>query len=184
MRRLLALLIAFALCAGAAYAVDSTAQKKNGNKLPPDQVEMPFLMAPVSKNGDLIGFQYISSRMQAASPQAADQVRLKLAFIQDAFVRDVYRSSVGSPNDPAEVDRAALSERLTAIARRIAGNKNVVKIFFVDIKFGPLHPTLNGTTVQPSSGGDKSAAPGQENGQKSGTQGAPAATGGPATSKP
>jgi len=50
---------------------------------------MPFLIAPMSKDGKLLGYAYISSKLVASSPGATIAVREKLAFIQDAFVRDV-----------------------------------------------------------------------------------------------
>ena len=48
-------------------------------------------------------------------------VRDKLAFIQDAFVRDVNGDAVAKPDDPEKVDMPALEARLLADARKVMG---------------------------------------------------------------
>ncbi len=104
-------------------------------------VEMPFLVAPMSEDGKLIGYAYITSKLVCSSPDAAIAVREKLAFIQDSFVRDVNGRPVSQADDAKAVDRPLLNLRLTADARRIVGDAKVVSMRFVDIKYNPLHPT-------------------------------------------
>jgi hypothetical protein len=107
---------------------------------PGTHVQMPFLIAPVSVGGKLEGYSYISSKLVAATPSASVLIREKLAFIQDAFVRDVNAAPAGKASDPTDVDSAALSARLVADARRIVGAKNVAGIVFTQIQFSPIHP--------------------------------------------
>jgi len=113
---------------------------------PGTKVEMPFLIAPMSKDGKLLGYAYISSRLVASSQSAALVIRDKIAFIQDAFVRDVNAAPVATASDPTAVDAKALSDRLVADARRVVGASRVAQIIFGDgakdtgIKFAPLHP--------------------------------------------
>ena len=45
---------------------------------PGTNVEMPFLMAPMSKDGKLLGYTYITSKLVASSQSAAINVREKL----------------------------------------------------------------------------------------------------------
>ncbi|MBU6297568.1 MAG: hypothetical protein KJS68_04925 [Alphaproteobacteria bacterium] len=107
---------------------------------------MPFLIAPMSQDGKLLGYSYILSKMVASSQSAAIAIRDKLAFIQDAFVRDVNAHPIGESNNPRTVDNTLLNDRLVADARRIVGDDKVVAMVFIDIKFAPLHPgdtTLN-----------------------------------------
>ena len=107
---------------------------------PGTHVGMPFLIAPVAIDGKLAGYAYISSKLVAATPSASVAIREKLAFIQDAFVRDVNAAPVGKASDPKDVDTAQLAVRLVADARRIVGAKNVVTIVFTQIQFAPIHP--------------------------------------------
>jgi len=107
---------------------------------PGTHVEMPFLIAPMSADGKLQGYAYISSKLTTSSPSASVDVREKLAFIQDAFVRDVNAASIGSTADPVTVDRTLLAARLLADARRVVGRAKVVAIAFTQIQFSPLHP--------------------------------------------
>ena len=81
--------VIFGLAANPAAAAEKEA---GGDKAgaPGTNIDMPFLMAPMTgADGNLSGYAYISSRLTATSDASANQVRDKIAFIQDAFVRDV-----------------------------------------------------------------------------------------------
>jgi hypothetical protein len=107
---------------------------------PGTHVEMPFLIAPMSVEGKLTGYSYISSKLVSSSPSASVEIRDQLAFIQDAFVRDVNAAPIGKSSDPQSVDTALLGQRLIADARRVVGQTKVVAITFTQIQFAPLHP--------------------------------------------
>lgn len=122
----------------------SAAGEEEGNGKRPEPgttVEMPFLIAPMSDNGKLLGYAYISSKMVCSSGAAAILVRQKLGFIQDRFVRDVNGKAISLSQDPKTVDKPALNARLTADARSIVGANKIVSMLFVDIKFNPLRPS-------------------------------------------
>ena len=137
MRRLLLLLPLVAAPALAAEKVDD-AKAKGGD--PGTNVAMPFLMAPMNgADGKLTAYAYISTRLTASSPAAVLQVRDKLAFIQDAFVRDVNSVAVTATGDPNNVDIAAVESRLTADARRIIGAPNVKMVTVCTVQVAPLH---------------------------------------------
>jgi hypothetical protein len=130
MRKLAALLLVVSLPA--------LAEEKKEE--PGTHVEMPFLIAPMSADGKLEGYAYISSKLTTSSPGASVEVREKLAFIQDAFVRDVNSAPIALASDPTKVDTRLLTERLVADARKIVGASKVVTISFKQIQFSPLHP--------------------------------------------
>ena len=127
---------------------------------PGTHVEMPFLIAPMNADGKLQGYAYISSKLVASSPAASVEIREKLAFIQDAFVRAVNAGPVNKSADPTSVDTAVLAQRLIAEARRIVGASSVASIVFTRIQFAPIHPspTTEGTVPPPAS---QSTAPAQ-----------------------
>jgi len=135
--RKLAVLAAALILSLPARAAD---EPKTPKEEPGTHVQMPFLIAPMSVDGKLQGYSYISSKLVASTPSASVEIRDKLAFIQDAFVRDVNASPTGKAQDPLAIDTAALTARLVAEARRIVGNSKVVTITFTQIKFSPLHP--------------------------------------------
>jgi hypothetical protein len=158
-----------------AFAVQPTAAAGVKEGPPGTNVEMPYLIAPLSKDGKLLGYAYISSKMVTSSPSAAIDVREKLAFIQDAFVRDVNGEPIGEAGDPTADDRDVLNDRMAAVARRIVGNDKVVGMVFIAVQYAPLHPgdtTLN--QVPPAQAG--AAAPPAQDQNKSQT----AATSNPA----
>lgn len=114
---------------------------------PGTNVEMPFLIAPMTKDGKLLGYAYISTHLVASGSSAVLAIRDKMAFIQDAFVRDVNAAPVSLASDPTQVDANLLATRLLADAKRIVGSAKVVRIVFGDgktytgVQFSPLHPT-------------------------------------------
>jgi hypothetical protein len=139
-------LLVTSLAALLAASLDGSARAAEKAGAPGTNVDMPILMAPMSKDGMLLGYAYIKSVLVATSPRAAIIVRDKVAFIQDAFVRDVNAAPVALAADPTKVDRVLLAGRLAAAARRIVGAGKVVRINFsggrdAGIEFAPLHPT-------------------------------------------
>jgi hypothetical protein len=150
------LAIAFVLLSLPAFAADAPKKAEE----PGTHVEMPFLIAPMSEDGKLVGYAYISSKLVSASPSASVEIRDKLAFIQDAFVRDVNAAPIGKTDDPKSVDMALLSQRLVADARRVVGEAKVANIVFKQVQFAPLHSDgATDAVVAPTAQAAKTAAP-------------------------
>jgi hypothetical protein len=112
-----------------------------GDGKPGTNVEMPYLMAPMTgTDGRLSGYAYISTRLTATSDVNALAVRDKLAFVQDEFVRDVNGPSIAKKDDPATVDQPALAERLLVDAKKVMGVGKVASIAITQVQIAPLHP--------------------------------------------
>jgi hypothetical protein len=127
---------------------------------PGTNVEMPYLMAPMTgTDGKLSGYAYISTLLTATSDTNALAVRDKLAFVQDAFVRDVNGASIAKADDPAAVDQAALEARLLADARRIMGAGKVASLGIVQVQIAPLHPVETPALNTPPPRPDSTAKP-------------------------
>ncbi len=155
MRALAILAIALSV---ATPAVGEDAPKKIEE--PGTHVQMPFLIAPMNVDDKLAGYAYISSKLVAATPSASVEIRDKLAFIQDAFVRDVNAQPISKASDPTAVDTAALAVRLVADAKRVVGAAKVTGITFTQIQFSPLHPkTTTEDAIPPSQRGSQPATP-------------------------
>jgi hypothetical protein len=122
------------LLASPALADDTT----GASGTPGTHVEMPYLMAPITTDGQLSGYAYISSKVVAATPMAALDIRGRIAYIQDAFVRDVNGASLAQKGNPPVVDNAALSARLLADARRVVGGGKVVGVEITQVQVAPL----------------------------------------------
>jgi hypothetical protein len=124
-----------------AFAAEPPPASSDKAGAPGTNVEMPYLMAPLSgANGKLSGYAYISARLTAASAADALNVRDKIAFIQDIFVRDVNGASIAKASDPATVDNPALEARLLADARKVMGASKVASVAIVQLQIAPLHP--------------------------------------------
>jgi hypothetical protein len=153
---------------------------------PGNIVPMPFLIAPMSKDGKLLGYAYISSKLECSSSNSTIAVSDKIAFIQDVNVRDVNAHSVARADDPLKVDEEALSLRLADNARQFVGGNKVVRIMLTQVQFAPLHPsesTLNMLTPQEKADAVSQAMAAKENPASTGQAQKPGATPA-ATSKP
>jgi hypothetical protein len=142
----LAVLSAGARAAEKAPAAGSA--EPTGKGAPGTNVDMPYLMAPMNgADGKLSGYAYISTILTATSPTGALAVRNQLAFIQDAYVRDVNATPIAKPDDPTSVDQNGLQARLLADAKRVMGPGQVAALVIVRVQVTPLHPTQ---TVAPA----------------------------------
>ena len=135
MRRVLAL---FALLAAAFAAAPAYAADKPGD--PGTNVDVRFLIAPLSIDGRLYGYAYITLKIVTSTPRAALEVLEKVAYVQDAYVRDVNARSIGKATDPKTVDTPALIARLLADTRRVVGDSKIVGIQLVDVQISPIRP--------------------------------------------
>jgi hypothetical protein len=176
MLRRIALLIFALVLAYPAWGGEGAKNEKKPE--PGTSVEMPFLIAPMAQDGNLLGYSYISSKLTCSSPSACIAVREKLAFIQDAYVRDVNLRPVALATDPKQVDKDALAARLTTAAKHIVGDSKVVGMSFIEIKFAPLHPSESTEGAIPP---DKAAA---EGAQQTGNAPGSAPAGGNKTAAP
>ena len=178
-------MLAFVMVVCLAVPAFAEGAKKDSKPEPGTSVEMPFLVAPMSQDGNLLGYVYISSKLICSSSSACISVREKLAFIQDAFVREVNGKPISLPNDPKTADKDQLNARLTAAARRIVGADKVVAMSFMEMKFAPLHPSDSTEMVPPPEQAAATGA-GEGGGKADATSagGGKAASGQGATSKP
>jgi hypothetical protein len=130
----------FILCLVAVLAL--TAPATAGEKVPPPgtTVEMPYLIAPMVVDEKLVAYAYVSPKIIATSPSAAVDIRDKTPFLQDLFVRDVNRASVGTRGDPAKVDMEGLLARLLQDARRVMGPGKVASVGIVQMQMAQLGP--------------------------------------------
>ncbi len=106
--------------------------------MPGTSVEMPYLIAPLTVDGKLVSYAYVSSRIIASTPSAAIDVRAKTPFIQDAYVREVNAASIADQSDPPVVDPAALVRRLLSDAKRVVGADKVSEVEIIQIQFSAL----------------------------------------------
>ncbi|MDE3114355.1 MAG: hypothetical protein KGL26_02030 [Pseudomonadota bacterium] len=121
-------------------AADAPKPAAANNPPPGTSVEMPILIAPMVVDGNLLAYAYVTSIIVATSPPAAVEVRARVPFIQDAFVRDVNGPSIVDKNTPDQVDKAALGTRLLATARRVVGPGKVAEVRISAIKISPMRP--------------------------------------------
>ena len=135
--RLIALIAVF-LISFAALQPSIAEEAKKPDTAPGASVEMPYLIAPLSSGETLLAYAYVSCKIVGSSPAAALQIREKVPFIQDAFVRDVNASTIGKPDDPMAVDNGTLQLRMLAVAKKVMGPGKVVDLKLMQVQISPL----------------------------------------------
>lgn len=78
--------------------------------------EMPVLIAPIVVEERLKTFVYLRVILTAVSLERVAEIEARAPYLQDAFVREVYRAPIGTEQAAARVDFAGLGERLRARA--------------------------------------------------------------------
>lgn len=147
MRLVFPLIVGLLLAAPALAAEDAPGKTESVGGAPGTNVDMPIVIAPILVDGKLTGYAYVQSRLTAATPTDALAVRDKIAFVLDAFVRDVNARPVTLPDNPGEVDQPGIAARMLADARRIMGASHVKSIAVTAVQIAPLHPS---TTAAPA----------------------------------
>jgi len=103
-------------------------------------VDMPVLIAPMTVQGRLEGYAYLTVSLVMPSAGTIFEVRSKVPFLQDAFLRDVHKSSIVKAENPAEVDVEALRDRFIAHVNKIAVPGTVSDVVFQRTVVIPLKP--------------------------------------------
>jgi hypothetical protein len=96
-------------------------------------IDMPALMAPVTIDGELHYYVYLSIRLELSSDGQKDPVLKKIPYIQDAFLREVHRTSIAVAGDPQTVDGRGLTDRFLGITETLLGAGVVTGIEFRNI---------------------------------------------------
>jgi hypothetical protein len=91
---------------------------------------MPLLVAPLVAKGRLHGYVYLQIVVVTPSRSQAEQLSLKIPFLQDAFVREVHRQTIALNDNPKAIDGAGLKERIRATIETIAGPGYVDDLIF------------------------------------------------------
>jgi hypothetical protein len=94
------------------------------------QVRMPLLVAPLVAQGRLQGYVYLQIIVVTPSRGQAEQLSLKIPYLQDAFVREVHRQTIVRNDDPKAIDGAGLKERLLNTIEAVAGSGFVEDLLF------------------------------------------------------
>jgi hypothetical protein len=144
----LAILVTFPALA-AEEKKEGGAESKKGGKAGTN-VEMPFLMAPLTnEDGKLTGYAYISTRLTAVSEATTLIVRDKIPYIQDVMVRDVNGAEVVTAEDREQVDIPKLEARLMGDAKKVLGAGKVKQITVCTVHIAELHPVQTQAQVAP-----------------------------------
>ena len=123
------LALTFALMsASGALAADAI-----GKDAGPVDVELPPIIAPMTVNTRLEGYAYITISLAPADRGKILAIRDKIAFLQDAFLREMNKGTILKADDPKAVDTAAIRPRLIARMNQILPPGTVTELKFQQV---------------------------------------------------
>lgn len=95
-------------------------------------VNMPMLVAPVIIKGQLARYVYLNVTLVLPDDTNKMMLLEKIPYIQDAFLREVHRSTIALGEDPDVLDEAGLGRRLMDACIKVVGPDIVKKVDFRD----------------------------------------------------
>ena len=121
--------------AAEAEKADKAEKKDDG----PSAVDLPPFFAPMNIGGKLTNYAYITVSLMPTSPTAVVDIRAKVAFLQDAFVREVNRGTIAKGGDANVVDTDALKPRLIERMNGVLPAGTVADLKFKEVSITSLN---------------------------------------------
>lgn len=85
----------------------------------PVDIQLPPILAPMVVANRLQGYAYITVSLAPSGRDKVVAIREKMAFLQDAFLREVNKLPIIKADDPKAVDADAVKSRLLARMNQI-----------------------------------------------------------------
>lgn len=101
--------------------------------IPPNSSNMPMLLIPVSIDGRRSHYIFVSYRLVMHNELQVDKVNQKIAWLHDAFMREVFASNPVDPNNPNRPDKDYLTRKFREIAKRVLHEDLVKSVYFTNI---------------------------------------------------
>lgn len=130
--------LAFALALGSASG--ALAADAIGKDAGPVDVELPPIIAPMTTNGRLEGYAYITIALAPTDRGKVLAIREKLPFLQDAFLRELNKGTILKADDPKSVDTDAIRPRLIGRMNQILPLGTVAALKFEQVVVAPTIP--------------------------------------------
>ena len=129
-------LAAAALQPSMAWAAEAAPKDDQG----PVDVELPPMLAPMVVGNRLDSYAYITIALAPAARDKVLDIREKVPFLRDAFLRELNKGSIVKADDPKAVDEAAVKSRLTARVKQILPVGTVSEVKLEQIVITPVQP--------------------------------------------
>lgn len=141
-----ALVLCLALLAGTSSASASSAPKADSQKesgepqpgdegyVPPHSSNMPMMLVPAVVNGRMSHHIFVSYRLVMHNELQVDTVNQKIAWLHDAFLREVYKINPIDPENSDHVDKALLEKRFKEIANEMLHGEIVDAVYFIETR--------------------------------------------------
>lgn len=120
---------------------DSEPQPGDENYTPPRSSNMPMLLIPAVVDGRKSHYIFVSYRLVMHTEMQVDKVNQKIAWLHDAFLREVYKTNPIDPENSNQVDKTLLEKRFREIANDLLHDDVVKSVYFMSTvsEKDPIH---------------------------------------------
>lgn len=101
--------------------------------VPPNSSNMPMLLVPVVIDGERSHYIFVSYRLVMHNELQVDRVNQKMAWLHDAFMRDVFKSNPVDPNNPHRLDVDLVNRRFREIAKGIMHDDLIKSVYLTNV---------------------------------------------------
>ncbi len=108
-------------------------QPGDANYIPDNSSNMPMLLVPVMIDGKKSHYIFVSYRLVMHNELQVDRVNQKIAWLHDAFMRDVFTSNPVDPNNPHRLNEEYFNRRFREIAKDILHDDIVKSVYFTNV---------------------------------------------------
>lgn len=104
----------------------------------PVDIELPPILAPMVVANRLEGYAYVTVALAPTGRDKVGAIREKMAFLQDAFLRELNKTPIVKADDPKAVDADAVKKRLLARMNQILPSGTVAELKLEQIVLAPF----------------------------------------------
>lgn len=127
----LAICLGIAAAAGPTRASEEEQQPGAGESAGPSFVNVPWLPAPIMRNGVVVSYMIFEVRLQVASEGEAEEVRVQMPRLRDAFLRVLNKETMVKKDGSGKLDFEMISRRLKDSANKVMGEEKVDQVVIV-----------------------------------------------------
>lgn len=102
---------------------------------------MPMLLIPAVVDGRKSHYIFVSYRLVMHTEMQVDKVNQKIAWLHDAFMREVFKTNPIDPDDANLPNKALLEKRFKEIANDLLHDDVVKSVYFMSTvsEKDPIH---------------------------------------------
>jgi flagellar basal body-associated protein FliL len=103
----------------------------------PILVKVENIVAPLTKNGDVVSYVYIDVNLEVADEPLVQQIKDNMPRLRNVIAQDLYDRSIADPKEPSRADVSGIQTRLLSDAKQVFGAESVKQVYILQAHYYP-----------------------------------------------